>query len=320
MAFENAVASPYPQDKTVVVLTDDGSLSTAPIAATFPGEVYVYVGTKTKHGHPVEQAGLTNGTLFGLTVAVDGHRVTEESNAFGLGDATSGYIGAGRFALVDLGDVTTLGPLELEQASIDAGVMRFRRPEDSAWDPRRRHRTDVYFVTTASPTSNCRLWRLHFDDVEHPDRGGTIEILLEGDEGHMMLDNITIDRYGRLLMLEDPGNNPRVAKIWLYQIGTGELVQIAAHNPRFFDPTIPASPAFITQDEESSGIIDASRLLGDGWFLLDVQAHKASSDPELVEGGQLLAMYVDPRIGRSAREEDDEHEADDEDDDDRNDA
>src|SRR5207245_2580659 len=58
--------SPYPQDRTVVVLTDDGSLSTAPIAANFSGEVYVYVGTKTTHGHPVEQAGLTNGTLSGI--------------------------------------------------------------------------------------------------------------------------------------------------------------------------------------------------------------------------------------------------------------
>ena len=44
-------------------------------------------------------------------------------------------------------------------------------------------------------------------------------------------------------------------------------------------------------------IIDARHTLGDGWFLLDVQVHKTSSDPELVEGGQLLAMFIDPRIG-----------------------
>ena len=309
MAFENVVASPYPQDRTVVVLTDDGSLSTAPIAANFPGEVYVYVGTKTTHGHPVERAGLTNGTLFGIAVTVGGHHVTEESNAFGLGDATTGYLGAARFSLYDLGDVSALGALELEQASIDGRVTRFRRPEDGAWDPRRGHHDDFYFVTTASLTSNCRLWRLRLDDVEHPEHGGTIEILLNGDEGHGMLDNVTIDRYGRILMDEDPGNSPRVSKIWLYQIGTGELVQVAAHNPRFFDPTVAGNSAFITQDEESSGIVDAAHILGDGWFLLDVQAHKASRDPELVEGGQLLAMYVDPRIGRDTH---DEHDEDDE--------
>jgi hypothetical protein len=34
------------------------------------------------------------------------------------------------------------------------------------------------------------------------------------------------------------------------------------------------NPAFLTQDEESSGIIDAEEILGPGWFLLDVQVPK----------------------------------------------
>ena len=52
-------------------------------------------------------------------------------------------------------------------------------------------------------------------------------------------------------------------------------------------------------NEESSGIIEAFDLLGAGWYLLDVQAHYAlPGDPEIVEGGQLLAMYVDPNLGR----------------------
>ncbi len=312
LAYENAVACPHGQDKTIVMLTDDGALSTAPVAASFPSEVYVYVGTKTRRGHPVEQAGLTNGTLYGLKVSVKAQPVAEESNEFGLGTATTGFVGSGRFSLFDLGDVSSLDGLALEQASITNGVTRFQRCEDGAWDPRLRHRDNYYFVTTASLTTNCRLWHLHFDDIERPERGGTIEILLKGDEGHGMLDNVTIDRWGRILMDEDPGNTLRVAKIWLYQIGTGELMQIAAHNPKFFDPTLPSNPTFITQDEESSGLIDASHILGRGWFLLDVQAHKASSDPELVEGGQLLAMFVDPDIGR---DEHHKHERDDEDDD-----
>jgi hypothetical protein len=112
-------------------------------------------------------------------------------------------------------------------------------------------------------------------------------------------------------MDEDPGNSARVSKIWLYQIDTGTFIQVAAHNPKFFDPTPPTSPEFITQDEESSGIIDASHILGRGWFLLDVQAHKVSTDPELVEGGQLLAMYVDPAIGHNGHARDDEDEDDD---------
>ena len=70
LSFENAVASPYPQEKTVVVLGDDSALSTAPNAAAFPSEVYVYVGTKTRKGHPIEQAGLTNGLKWPTPVVV----------------------------------------------------------------------------------------------------------------------------------------------------------------------------------------------------------------------------------------------------------
>jgi hypothetical protein len=35
------------------------------------------------------------------------------------------------------------------------------------------------------------------------------------------------------------------------------------------------------------GIIDAGHILGPGWFLVDVQAHEVSSDPELVEGASF---------------------------------
>lgn len=290
-----------------------GSLATAPLLlagptlsraanpAAFPSEVYIYVGAKTRTGHPIEQAGLTNGHLLGVAISEAGEAVPEESNAFGLG--ASAFVGKGRFALRDLGDVSNLSAPELEQMSIAAGVTRLQRPEDGAWDPRSKHRDDFYFVTTASLTNNCRRWRLRFDDIEEPEQGGTVEILLKGDEGHGMLDNVTIDRRGRILMDEDPGNSARIAKIWLYQIATGEFVQVAAHNPKFFDA---GSPDFITQDEESSGIIDARRVLGEGWFLLTVQAHKPSADPELVEGGQLLALVVDPSIGAAGRGKDDE--------------
>jgi len=311
LSYENVVASPHPQRKTVVMLLDDSSINTFPTstpkATDFPSEVYVYIGTKQRSGHPVEAAGLTNGKLYGVKVSLEDAThtpVAGESNDFGLG--STAFIGSGRFELVELGpdgDVSSFTTAEqLEQESIDHGVCRFQRVEDGAWDP--RNPDDFYFVTTASQTNNCRLWRLRFDDIEDPAAGGTITILLKGDEGHRMLDNVTIDRRGRILMDEDPGNSDRVSKIWLYQIATGEFIQVAAHNPKFFDPAIPDNPSFLTQDEESSGIIDAEDILGAGWFLLDVQNHKPSSDPELVEGGQLLALFVDPRVG-AARDDDD---------------
>ena len=278
MAYENVVACPHSKDKTVVILTDDGDPSTAPSATGFPSEVYVYIGEKAKSDHPIEQAGLTDGDFYGVKVSVNGTPVDEESDLFGLGVTATGFIGKGTFSLVNLGDVSNLTQRQIEDASIAAGITRFRRPEDSAWDPRKgeKHRNDAYFVTTADINTNCRLWRLRFDDVkEHPENGGTIEILLTGSEGHRMLDNVTIDPFGRIVMDEDPGNQGRVSKIWLYQIATGEFIEVAHHNPKFFDPTILNNSAFITQDEESSGIIDASDILGDGWFLLDSRRIKS---------------------------------------------
>ena len=307
MAYENVVASPYPQEKTIVVLLDDSSINTAPVINNnVPSEVYFYIGKKTSHGHPIVAAGLTNGNFYGMKVSVAGNPVTEESNDFGLGTAATGFIGKGRFDLHKMGDVSDLSAVQIETRSFDlnAGVTRLQRVEDGAWDPKRKK--DFYFVTTASLTTNCRLWHLRFDDIERPERGGTIEILLKGDEGHGMLDNVTIDHLGRIFMDEDPGGNDRVAKIWMYGISSGDFIQVGAHNPKLFEPSILNNSDFVTNDEESSGIIDAEHILGKGWFLLDVQVHKANPDPELVEGGQLLAMYVDPGIGGRSNKDDDQ--------------
>ena len=68
----------------------------------------------------------------------------------------------------------------------------------------------------------------------------------------------------RIHFNEDPGNNARVSKVWVYQIATGEFLEVAHHNPTFFDSSLSNNPAFITADEESSGIIDAAHIFGPG--------------------------------------------------------
>ena len=80
--------------------------------------------------------------------------------------------------------------------------------------------------------------------------------------------------------------------IWRYTIETDTLTAVARHDSERF---VPGAIGFLgTRDEESSGIIDVSDILGAGWFLLTVQAPYNIGDPELVAGGQLLALHVPP--------------------------
>jgi hypothetical protein len=137
------------------------------------------------------------------------------------------------------------------------------------------------------------LWKLRFADLSNPTAGGSIEAVLDGTEGQNMLDNMAIDGHGRIIMQEDVGNAAHNGKMWLYEIATDRLVQVASHDPaRFGGVGIPATPPF-NQDEETSGVIDVSAIFRqEGTFLFDDQAHYAFGDPAIVEGGQLMIMHV----------------------------
>src|SRR5262249_19155880 len=152
-------------------------------------------------------------------------------------------------------NVETLASAAIESASDTAGVTKFLRPEDGAWDP--MHPSDFYFVTTngiPAFTAPSRLWRLHFSDINNLPAGGTIELLLDGTEVQRMFDNITVDKKGHVYLVEDVGNNAHIGKVWRYTIATDQLTMIAQHNPDLFQP---GAPHFLTQDEEASGILDA---------------------------------------------------------------
>ena len=280
-AWENHVASPFPQAKTVVMGLDDSRREFATEAATEPSELYVWVGNKLSGGTEVDKAGLTSGILHGMRVGAPGSYDANESTV------ASGE----RFELVPLSDQAnnaTFGPLQAE--SMAESITQFRRVEDGHWDV--NDPNVFYFVTTDQFGGRTRLWRLTFDDVRTPEAGGRIEIAVDSPAGvpGEMFDNMTVNYGGDVLLQEDPGNQTYLAKLWQHDTSSGDLVQIAQHNPRLFDPAYAgADKAFLTQDEESSGIIDLSDILGPGYYLADVQAHYALVDP-LVEGGQLFLM------------------------------
>ncbi|MEY4041048.1 MAG: putative phytase [Bacteroidota bacterium] len=266
-SWENAVANPKMQNKTIVMGTDDAT----------PGQVYVYVGTKTNSGSDIDKAGLSNGKLYGITVS---GLTTEVSTSFPAAGTS--------FTLTDVGNIRDSSGLSLNTISNAKGITNFLRPEDGTWDP--TNLNDFYFATTNAFTAPSRLWKLSFKDINNPELGGTISVMLDGTEGQKMLDNVACDNTGRMILLEDVGSNVHNGKIWQYTPSTDALVMLGKHDPNRFET---GASQFLTIDEETSGVFDAQTILGPGMFMIVDQAHYtfSSASPGVVEGGQILTMY-----------------------------
>ncbi len=271
-SWENSIANPFGQKNTIVAGNDDAS----------GGQVYFYLGEKKASGSEVEKAGLTGGNLYGLKI----NGLTTEVDATSLAANT-------RFSLAPLGNVTSKTGATLQTDSVGAGVTGFQRPEDGAWNP--LNPKEYFFVTTdgAAATDRSRLWRMTFDDLADITLGGKAEMLLDGTEGQLMFDNITISPDGKTVtLLEDPGANSRLAKVWQYDIATDGLREIAQHDPLLFSTTSTQGNFKFNWDEESSGVIPLWDILGPGYYALDVQVHTASTLSGAVENGQLVIMYT----------------------------
>ncbi len=289
-SWENALANPYAQDKTVVIGTDDST----------PGQVYLYVGNKQSTGNAVEMAGLVGGNLFGIKVP-----------ALGALESRTATLTTTSFTAEALGDVSAKTGAQLESASDAAGVTEFLRPEDGAWstiDP-----SKFYFVTTdrfdntatgGSQVGRSRLWELDFADVSNPENGGNLSLLIDGSvDGQQvqMMDNMGFDDVtGHLIITEDVGNQAHSGKVWDFDPATGELVMLAEHFAGNGNIGVPATAPF-SQDEETSGQIDVTALFAGvagydtsayRYYLLADQQHYATGNPLTVEGGQLLLMAV----------------------------
>lgn len=275
-SWENSVASPKAQRKTIVVGLDDSS----------PGQNYVYVGNKQTTGNDVQRAGLNDGKLYGI-----------KAN-WGPAEApfrTSNSINDGTFSMVEVN--WNQSGAQLQSQSTSLGVTEFLRPEDGAWDTRPGFENNFYFVTTdrfnsGTQVGRSKLWQMTYTDINNPELGGTLRVLMDGNQGQQMFDNLCFDKYGRILIQEDPGNESYLSKIWVYDVASGQYGVVAEHSSEFFSV---GGAQFQTINEESSGIIDATDILGEGMYLINVQNHR-NLGGELVEGGQLLAMYVDPSI------------------------
>ncbi|RCG31577.1 DUF839 domain-containing protein [Sphaerisporangium album] len=291
-SWENALAAANESDTTLVVSNEDGG----------SGQLRVYAGRKQSTGSPVEKAGLTNGTVGAVDVA--GHAVATDA------EFRAAY-GKNKPVKVTFNSLDwTVNGAQQNAAAAKTGLS-LNRIEDGAFDPRRP--SDYYFVTTSGGNTTPSpaepsvtrdgggLWRLRFADIDRPEKGGTLTLLLDGSEAPYlnMPDNVTIDDRGNLLIQEDTGNNAHLGRILAYRISDGARGVLAQFDAKLFSPT--ADPAsFLTQDEESSGIIpDPSGKPNS--YLFDAQIHTAKGLPagtgagtvgEYVERGQLLSLTV----------------------------
>jgi hypothetical protein len=297
-SWENTKPAANETDTTLVIGDEDGP--------TDGSQLWIYVGTKQRNGPPVAKAGLTNGDDH--VIDADNQLVSTDAqwrSTYGKG------VGA-RVHLVD-NDWNATGAVQNSTGKTDG--LNLNRIEDGHWDP--NHPNDFYFVTTqggftSGTGSNALdtggLWRLRWDDIEDPDSGATLTLLLDGSEtpndGTKLNkpDNMTIDTHGNLLLQEDPGNVNHLARIVAYRISDGALGVIAKFDTTLFGTGATADPNRLTIDEESSGIIDTEEFLGAGTFVFDAQVHTAKGLPagtgpgtvqEFVERGQLLTLTVD---------------------------
>jgi hypothetical protein len=261
IAWENVLANPASGDKTVVIGLDD----------IHEGLVLVYVGGKLSQSasidNPIALAGLSGGKLYALKV---------EGN---------------RFQLVALPNMTNLDGKALREQAIKLGATGFARPEDGAWDT--LNPKMFWFATTDKVGGDSRLMRIVFDDIANLQLGGTFETILRAqDVGAEMFDNLTVDIDGRILLQEDPGNNPRLASIWLFEPKQGKVNKLFEAAPALFNVD---AEGFMTMDEEQSGIIEVTEIFHQAsWFdstrryyLGTTQAHLKHINESLVEYGQL---------------------------------
>jgi hypothetical protein len=248
-------------------------------------------------------------------------------------DISPGDTWSGRFIQVpeDIARGTTgVAPqTALENWSNANNVFQFVRVEDIDYDP--DDARTVYFTDTGSTRiregDSGRLIRPAATDFPYYDTDGRVFKMVLNPDDPTTVDEFSIVAQGKLQLQEagtppvitviDPGvgfRNPdnldaghdslmvqedvSNAKVWRFDYDAAWT-----HVASVTHPTAPAAG-------ESSGILDMSRWLGEGWWALDVQSHvNESLDPTLRhyvtpitnvvidyqarrEDGQLMLMYI----------------------------
>lgn len=189
--------------------------------------------------------------------------------------------------------------LELNRVAERLGSFNFVRIEDAAHDP--GNAGVIYLSETGAnkaETKNGRLYTLTVDPARP--RHATLEVVLDGDAGDDLVnpDNLGLNETTMVIQEDRNKASSGYARVHTYDLGTGELTAVARLDPSQHAIDVGGGPGVW----ESSGAVDVSDFFGDGYWLLDVQAHKSyvpQQGPNLKlnsgrgQRGQLLLVHID---------------------------
>jgi hypothetical protein len=273
--------------KAMIVTTDDDFRTPTEQDPHIAAYLYAYIA-KTWEG----AISGTQGSLY----------VWKADEGDSPNDIQKGETISGRFVPITQAENASGETLEL--ASFAKGGFRFVRLEDAA--TAQQHPGRLYFVDTGRLPSEDVKGSLYRFDIDPTDpTKASLTLLLRGDLGDDLVNPDNIDTSPHSVVIQEdrnsehrgpvvPGrpNDPGYGRILVYDIKTGAVRPVA-----FANTPPPLRPG----EWESSGVINAQTLLGDDWWLVDVQAHSsfiaqpgATLAPNSGSGedGQLLAIKI----------------------------
>lgn len=295
-SWENLMPNLKPGINTVMMGDEDGSATDS--------QLFMYVGKKTTTGTFADKAGLTNGEVSVMSIPD-----IANDNAFRAKYGKNKAVAVEFKKTIWNADQTTQAKDHAAQGT------EMSRIEDGEWDP--SNPNVFYFNTTesnkdpnatkpnpAEPTisrDGGALWRLTFVDGQKPELGAKLEMLLDGTEAPYFSkpDNLTITEDGIVLIQEDPGANNHVSRIFAFRPSDGKIAIVAEFNKDYFAPD---GSKFMTNDEETSGIINATKLLSTGaddkkhYFFFNAQVHTtgaAAARPDIPSKSPIRKLAID---------------------------
>jgi hypothetical protein len=210
-------------------------------------------------------------------------------------DLGKGEVMRGHFARIDHAE--DLLPLQLEKLVQSVGAFDFNRIEDMIDDP--NDPGTVYFAETGranQEVTHGRIYKLEVDPAD-PEKA-RLSVVLDAAAGDDIFnpDNLGISDDALVIQEDRNWKKSGFNRVLVYDLATGSLTAAARTDP---------GPAILDKRGpgawESSGIVSVSGLFGQGWWLLNVQAHYSkmsvpdqSGEPDSAtgEGGQLTLLFI----------------------------